>query len=370
MEKVWLPMRKPRGCVIDMSRFWSDVVHGLTPYVPGEQVEGPDVVKLNTNENPYGPSPRVLEVLRSQINDSLRLYPDPVSAELRAAIARRNGVSPDNVFVGNGSDEVLAHTFRALLTHRDPVLFPDITYSFYPVYCRLFGTPYEEISLNAQFEISVDDYVRENGGIVFPNPNAPTGLALEVSKLERLLEANSDSVVVIDEAYVHFGCESVVPLVHRYSQLLVTRTLSKSHSLAGLRVGYAIGHPDLIAALDRVKDSFNSYPLDRLAQRAAIAGIEDVDHVARSARKIIDSRRRLVKGLHDLGFEVLPSAANFVLTRHGGRESSELSASLRERGVIVRHFRNPPRVAAYLRITVGTDAQCDILLSALRALLN
>jgi histidinol-phosphate aminotransferase len=353
-----------------MSRFWSDVVHGLTPYVPGEQAEGADVVKLNTNENPYGPSPRVLEVLRSHIDDSLRLYPDPVSAELRAAIARHNGVKLANVFVGNGSDEVLAHTFRALLTHRAPVLFPDITYSFYPVYCRLFGTSYEQIALDAQFQIDIDDYMRENGGIIFPNPNAPTGLALEASNIKRLLEANKDSVVVIDEAYVDFGCESVVPLVHHYPQLLVTRTLSKSHSLAGLRVGYAIGHPDLIAGLDRVKDSFNSYPLDRLAQKAAIAGIEDVDHVANSCRKIIDSRGRLVAGLRELGFEVLPSAANFVLTRHGDRDASDIAPSLRERGVIVRHFRNPPRVAAYLRITVGTDAQCEALLTALRAVVN
>ncbi len=353
-----------------MSRFWSDVVHGLTPYVPGEQTEGSDVVKLNTNENPYGPSPRVLEALRSNINDSLRLYPDPVSAELRAAIARRHGVAPSNVFVGNGSDEVLAHTFRALLTHRAPVLFPDVTYSFYPVYCRLFSTPFQEIALNARLEIDVDDYLRENGGIIFPNPNAPTGLALEVSEIERLLGANKDSVVVIDEAYVDFGCESVVPLVHRHPQLLVTHTLSKSHSLAGLRVGYAIGHADLIAALDRVKDSFNSYPLDRLAQRAAIAGIEDAEYVSTTSSSIIASRGRLVAGLRELGFEVVPSAANFVFARHERREAADLSAGLRKRGIFVRHFSKPPRVASYLRITVGTDAQCDALLAALRELVE
>lgn len=353
-----------------MSRYWSDVVHELTPYVPGEQAEGADVVKLNTNENPYGPSSRVLEVLRSHIDDALRLYPDPVSAELRAAIARRNGVAPANVFVGNGSDEVLAHTFQALLTHNEPVLFPDITYSFYPVYCRLFGTPYEQIALNAKFEIDIDDYMRENGGIIFPNPNAPTGLALSVSDIKRLLEANTESVVVIDEAYVDFGCESVALLVHQYPQLLVTRTLSKSHSLAGLRVGYAIGDADLIAALVRVKDSFNSYPLDRLAQKAAIAAIEDDDHVIKVCRMIVDSRARLVTGLRDLGFEVLPSAANFVLARHRNRSAAEIAAALREQGVLVRHFRNPPRVEAFLRITVGTDAQCDALLAALHALLN
>ncbi len=353
-----------------MSRFWSDVVHDLTPYVPGEQTERADVVKLNTNENPYGPSPRVLEALRDNINDSLRLYPDPVSAELRAVIATRFGVNPDHVFVGNGSDEVLAHTFRALLTHRAPVLFPDVTYSFYPVYCRLFGTPFQEIPLNSRFEIEVDDYMRENGGIIFPNPNAPTGLALGVSEIQRLLVANTNSVVVNDEAYVDFGCESVVPLVHRYPHLLVTHTLSKSHALAGVRIGYAIGHPELIAGLVRVKDSFNSYPLDRLAQKAAIAGIEDTAHVEASCRKIIESRGRLIAGMRKLGFDVLPSAANFVLARHADRDASELSASLRERGVLVRHFRNPPRIASYLRITVGTEAQCNALLTAAREVLN
>ncbi|MGD2138766.1 MAG: histidinol-phosphate transaminase [Burkholderiales bacterium] len=353
-----------------MSRFWSDVVHGLTPYVPGEQTERADVVKLNTNENPYGPSPRALEVLRSNINDSLRLYPDPVSAGLRAAIAKQSGVSQANVFVGNGSDEVLAHTFRALLTHQAPVLFPDVTYSFYPVYCHLFSAPYREIPLKSRFEIDIDDYLQENGGIIFPNPNAPTGLALDVSNIRRLLEANTDSVVVVDEAYVAFGCESAVPLVHDYPNLLVTRTLSKSHALAGLRIGYAIGHEELIAGLDRVKDSFNSYPLDRLAQKAAIAAIEDVAYTESRCRMIVESRSRLISELGNLGFEVLPSAANFVLARHPAREASELSASLREKGVLVRHFRKPPRIAPWLRISVGTEPQCDALLAAARQALE
>ena len=353
-----------------MSRFWSDIVNGLTPYVPGEQTEQANVVKLNTNENPYGPSPKVLEVLRNSIDDSLRLYPDPVSAGLREAIAGRSGVTPANVFVGNGSDEVLAHTFRALLTHEAPVLFPDLTYSFYPVYCRLFGTSYEQISLNAKFEIDVDDYMRGNGGIIFPNPNAPTGLALDPQQIRRLLDANPDSVVVVDEAYVDFGCESVVPLVRDYPQLLVTHTLSKSHALAGLRVGYAIGDADLIAGLERVKDSFNLYPLDRLAQKAAIAAIEDVEYAEASSRMIIESRSRLTTGLRELGFEVLPSAANFVLARHEAQDAAGLSASLRRRGVIVRHFRNPSRVVPFMRITVGTDAQCGALLAALHELLD
>lgn len=353
-----------------MSRFWSDVVSRLTPYVPGEQTERQDVVKLNTNENPYGPSPRVLEALRENIGDGLRLYPDPVSAKLREVISRRFGVTPEHVFVGNGSDEVLAHTFRALLTHPAPVLFPDVTYSFYPVYCQLFGASYEQIPLNARFEIDVGDYMRENGGIVFPNPNAPTGLALGVSQIERLLEANTDSVVVVDEAYVDFGCESVVPLVRRYPHLLVTHTLSKSYALAGLRVGFAIGHPDLIDGLDRVKDSFNSYPVDRLAQAAAVAAIEDVEYLAASCRKIVESREKMAVDMRALGFEVLPSKANFLLARHQSQDAEILSAKLRDRGVIVRHFRNPPRVAPYLRISVGTDAQCTALLAALRKILG
>ena len=349
-----------------MSRYWSDIVHRLTPYVPGEQTESPDVVKLNTNENPYGPSPRVLDALRAGINDSLRLYPDPDSSRLREVIAERHGVTRTQVFVGNGSDEVLAHTFRALLMQDAPVLFPDVTYSFYPVYCKLFGASYKEISLGEAFQIDIDAYLQDNGGIIFPNPNAPTGRALAVAEIERLLESNTDSVVVIDEAYVDFGCESIVPLVHRYPQLLVTHTLSKSYGLAGLRVGYAIGHPDLIAALDRVKNSFNSYPLDRLAQVAAVAAIEDREHLAVVCRKVIDSRTALVAALEDLGLETLPSAANFVLVRHPARDGAELSTSLRERGVIVRHFRNPARVAPFVRITVGTDEQCASLLAALR----
>ncbi len=353
-----------------MSRFWSDVVSQLTPYVPGEQTERQDVVKLNTNENPYGPSPRVLEALRENIGDGLRLYPDPVSARLREAISRRFGVTPAQVFVGNGSDEVLAHTFRALLTHTAPVLFPDVTYSFYPVYCRLFGASYKQIPLNARFEIDVGDYMQENGGIVFPNPNAPTGLALGVQQIERLLEANTDSVVVVDEAYVDFGCESVVPLVRRFPHLLVTHTLSKAYALAGLRVGFAIGHPDLIAGLERVKDSFNSYPVDRLAQAAAIAAIEDVEYLAASCRKIVESREQMADDMRALGFEVLPSKANFVLARHPSHDAETLSATLRERGVIVRHFRNPKRVAPYLRISVGTGAQCAALLAALRETLG
>ena len=353
-----------------MSDFWSAVVHGLTPYTPGEQPKLPNLVKLNTNENPYGPSPRVLEALRAEVGDSLRLYPDPVSEQLRQAIAMRHEVTAANVFVGNGSDEVLAHTFQALLKHDAPVLFPDITYSFYPVYCRLYGIEYRQIPLTGSFEIDVDDYLKPNGGIIFPNPNAPTARLLAQSEIERLLQRSGGSVVVIDEAYVNFGGVSAVPLVSRYPNLLVTHTLSKSRSLAGLRVGYAIGHPDLIEALNRVKDSFNSYPLDRFAQAGAVAAMEDQAYFEDTWRKVIESRRRLVDGLLNLNFEITPSTANFVFVRHPRRAGAELAAQLRARGIVVRNFQNPARIAPYLRISIGTDAQCDALIASLREILS
>ncbi len=349
-----------------MSRYWSKVVHGLTPYVPGEQPKLPNLVKLNTNESPYGPSRNVLAALRAEVGDSLRLYPDPASNKLRAAIARRHGLKPEQVFVGNGSDEVLAHVFNGLLKHAAPVLFPDITYSFYPVYCRLYDIAYLQVPLNAAFEIDVGDYARPNGGIIFPNPNAPTGQFVPVPEIERLLKANPSSVVVIDEAYVDFGGASCVPLIARYPQLLVTHTLSKSHALAGLRVGYATGHPELIEALNRVKDSFNSYPLDRFAQAGAAAAMEDEAYFTAMCQRVIASKNTLVADLRQLGFEVLPSAANFVFARFPGRDGAAVAARLRERSIIVRHFQTPPRISQFLRITVGTDEQCAGLVDALR----
>lgn len=353
-----------------MSKFWSDTAKRLTPYVPGEQPKLANLVKLNTNENPYGPSPKVLAALQGEVGESLRLYPDPNSDRLRAAIAAAHGLPPENVFVGNGSDEVLAHAFQALLKHEAPILFPDITYSFYPVYATLYGIAYETIPLTESFEIDVDDYRRPNGGIIFPNPNAPTGCPLALGEVERLLQANSDSVVVVDEAYIDFGGESAAGLVKTYPQLLVVHTLSKSRSLAGLRVGYALGHPDLIEALTRVKDSFNSYPLDRFAQAGAVAAMEDREYFDETRRKVITSREKLTAELEALGFGVLPSAANFIFARHHTREGAELTAALRERSVIVRHFRNPARIAPFMRITVGTEEQCAALVSALREILG
>ena len=349
-----------------MSRFWSNIVHDLTPYVPGEQPKIANLVKLNTNENPYGPSPKALAAMQAEVGDSLRLYPDPGSDRLRETIARYHGLQPAQVFVGNGSDEVLAHVFHALLKHDLPVLFPDITYSFYPVYCGLYGIKHETIPLDEAFQINLEDYKKPNGSIIFPNPNAPTGSPVALADIERLLQVNTESVVVIDEAYVDFGCESAAGLVNRYPNLLVVHTLSKSRSLAGLRVGYALGHPDLIEGLVRVKDSFNSYPLGRIAQAGAQAAMEDRDWFEATCAKVVASRQKLVSGLEQLGFDVLPSAANFIFARHPGHEGAMLTAALRERGIIVRHFKNPSRIAPFLRITIGTDEQCAVLLSAMK----
>jgi len=350
-----------------MTRFWSPVVHALSPYVPGEQPKQDGIVKLNTNENPYPPSPRVEEAIAAA-TDRLRLYPDPRASKLREAIAPRYGVAADEVFVGNGSDEVLAHTFQALLKHEAPLLFPDVTYSFYPVYSGLYGIRYEEVPLDAAMRVAIADYRRKCSSILLPNPNAPTGIALSRAEIETLLTEHPDQLVVIDEAYIDFGGESAVPLVARHDNLLVVQTLSKSRALAGLRVGFAIGQRPLIEALERVKDSFNSYPLGGLAQAGAIAAIEDEAWFTEARRRIIASREKLVRDLSGLGFDVLPSAANFVFARHPGRSGGELFARLRENGVLVRHFRKS-RIEDFLRITVGTDAQCDRLIAVLRELI-
>ncbi len=351
-----------------MSRLWSAVVHGLSPYVPGEQPKGGDVVKLNTNENPYGPSPRALAAIAAEASDRLRLYPDPQATRLREAIAARYGVKAEEVFVGNGSDEVLAHAFPALLKQDAPLLFPDITYSFYPVYCRLFGIAYQEIPLDEAMGVRPADYRRACGGIILPNPNAPTGIGLPGPSIARLVADHPDRVVVIDEAYVDFGADSAVPLVARHDNLLVVQTLSKSRSLAGLRVGFAIGQRLLIEALERIKDSFNSYPLDRLAIAGAVEAIADEAWFQETRGRIIASRQRLSAALRGLGFQVLPSLANFVFARHPGHPGAELAAGLRQRGVLVRHFARP-RIGDFLRITVGTDAECDRLIAELQGLI-
>lgn len=350
-----------------MNKYWSTIVQGLTPYVPGEQPKLDKLVKLNTNENPFGPSPKVLKAIKAATTDKLRLYPDPNSDCLKQAVAEYYGLTAEQVFVGNGSDEVLAIAFQALLKHDDPerpLLFPDITYSFYPVYCNLYGIEYVTVELDELFRIRLQDYLRPNSGIIFPNPNAPTGGLLTLEQIAGLLEENTESVVVIDEAYIDFGGESAVGLINQYPNLLITQTLSKSRSLAGLRVGLALGNPELIEALERIKNSFNSYPLDRLAQAGAVAAFEDVEYFSDTCQAIIENRESLVSALEQLQFRVLPSAANFVFVRHPRLDADELATKLRERGIIVRHF-NKARISQFLRITVGTLEECQQLIDGI-----
>lgn len=347
-----------------MSRYWSELARGLSPYVPGEQPQIPGLVKLNTNESPFGPSPKAIEAVRAAAADTLRLYPDPQSTRLREALAEHHKVAPEQVFVGNGSDEVLAHAFAGLLKQPRPVLFPDVTYSFYPVYCRLFGIEHETVPLDAEMRIRVADYMGRGGSIIIANPNAPTGIALSRAEIEQLAGARADAPLVIDEAYVDFGAETAVPLIRDHPNLLVVQTLSKSRALAGLRVGYAIGDSALIEALTRVKDSFNSYPLGRPAQAGAIAAVQDEAYFQQTRSAIIENRERLSATLLRLGFDVLPSRANFVFARHPGHSGQAVWAALRARAVLVRHFPDP-RISDFVRITIGSDADLERLMNAL-----
>ncbi|VTY38697.1 Histidinol-phosphate aminotransferase [Xylophilus ampelinus] len=353
--------------------FWSPRIAALEPYVPGEQPRIPGVVKLNTNENPYPPSPRALQAIARAAQEGLERYPDPASTALREAITRRHGLRPGEVFVGNGSDEVLAHAFFAFFQQPgQALLFPDVTYSFYKVYAQLYGIEPALMPVDAGLGIDVDALAARAAqgcaGIVIANPNAPTGIGLPLAAIERLLAAAPQRVVLVDEAYVDFGGESAVPLIARHPNLLVVHTLSKSRSLAGLRVGHAMGQAPLVEALDRVKNSFNSYPLDRLAEAGAIGALEDEAYFERTRRDVMDTREGLVLQLEDLGFEVLPSQANFVFARHPQRDAGELAAALRARAVLVRHFRQP-RIDAWLRISIGTRDQCGLLVQRLQEIL-
>ena len=352
-----------------MSRYWSSIVSKLEPYVPGEQPKVSNLIKLNTKENPYGPAPSVLAALLGETTDALRLYPDPNSDALKCAIADNFNIQTEQVFVGNGSDEVLAHVFQALLKHELPILFPDITYSFYPVYCGLYQVEYATVPLTDSYMINLQDYVQANGGIIFPNPNAPTGCGLPLTAITALLENNTESVVVVDEAYIDFGGESAVSLINQFPNLLVIQTLSKSRSLAGLRVGFAMGDTMLIEALERVKNSFNSYPLDRLAIAGSVAAIQDKAYFDATRNKIIATRDKLAKNLTGLGFEVLPSQANFLFVRHADRDAARLSQALRQESIIVRHFSHQ-RINQFLRITIGTENECERLVEVLEQVLG
>ena len=354
-----------------MSKYWSDFVGTLDPYTPGEQPANTNLTKLNTNENPYPPSPAVMEAMRCAVNDDLRLYPPPNADLLKQTIADYFQLTPAQVFVGNGSDEVLAHVFNGLFRQAQPILFPDISYSFYPVYCGLYAIEFNKIPLAEDFTLNLDDYRRANGGIIFPNPNAPTGRLLALDAIELLLQENSDSVVVVDEAYIDFADAnaSAVSLIDQYDNLLVVQTMSKSRALAGLRIGYALGSAHLVEGLERIKNSFNSYPLGHVQLAAAVASFNDRDYFEATRKQVISSRELLVDQLETLGFEVLPSAANFVFARHGAYLGADLTRSLREQNVIIRHF-NKPRIDEFLRITVGTPEQNQQLIAALTELVG
>ena len=348
---------------------WSPVVRDLVPYVPGEQPHMANLVKLNTNENPYPASPRVVQAIAAAAQNGLQLYPDPESTALRRSIASHHGIAVSQVFVGNGSDEVLAHAFFAFFQQAKPILMPDVSYSFYQVYCRLYGIATQVIPLDQTMQICIRDYLDlpEVGGVVIANPNAPTGSALPLAAVELLLQSRLQQVVLVDEAYVDFGGESAIPLIDRYPHLLVVQSLSKSRSLAGLRVGFAAGSRHLIEALERVKNSFNSYPLDRLAQVGAVAAYEDSDYFERTRQAVMQSRAMLTLELEQMGFEVLPSAANFVFARHAQHDAAMLADDLRKNGILVRHFRLP-RIEQYLRISIGTPTQCKVVVDILRHL--
>jgi histidinol-phosphate aminotransferase len=366
-----------------MSGYWSERARALSPYIPGEQPGDRAFIKLNTNENPYPPSPLVIEAIQKAAGDKLRLYPDPESRELREAIAAAYQVAPEQVFAGNGSDEVLAFAFAAFFEggapSASPVLFPDVTYSFYPVYAGLWHIPFRAIPVGDDFAVNPADYRVPSGGVVLANPNAPTGMALETACLLEIAkyQAKMSRVVVVDEAYgaftggpasAFYGAASLVPFIKEEPNLLTVHTLSKMGALAGLRVGFAIGQADLIAGLCRVRDSFNSYPVDRLAQAGAAAAVSDAAYYRRITRRLAASRERVSAALSALGFQVLPSRANFVFARHPARTGAGLFAGLREKGILVRHF-NKPRIGDFLRITIGTDDEMDCLLNACEELL-
>lgn len=352
-----------------MQSFWSPIVKTLTPYTAGEQSEQANLVKLNTNENPYPPSPKVSECLRNFQTDTLRLYPDPEATRLKHAIAKVHGIDSRYVFVGNGSDEVLAHTFCALLKHDKPLLMPDITYSFYPVYCQLFNINFDTVALNAHFEIDIADYRRPSAAVILANPNAPTGRLLSLTQIEQLLCQNRQRLVVVDEAYIDFGGQTAAALCQHYANLLVIQTFSKSRSLAALRIGYAIGQPHLIEALNRVKNSFNSYPLSRIAIDCAIAALQDSSYFSQCITTIIQQRQWLSQELVSRGFTCLESSANFIFCHHAKAQANDLYLALKQENILVRHF-NKPRIDNFLRISIGSEPQNQALLAALDKILG
>jgi histidinol-phosphate aminotransferase len=365
-----------------MSVYWNERTRRILPYVPGEQPRDRKFIKLNTNENRYPPSPGAIKAIHEASNERLRLYPDPQCADLREAVARRYGVKSEQVFAGNGSDEILAFAFAAFFESKngdeaDSILFPDITYSFYPVYADLWDIPYRAIPVSESFSINTSDYEIPSGGVVFPNPNAPTGIPLLLSDVLPLAEylEKRGKVLILDEAYAAYGAESAVPHINKHGNILTVHTLSKSASIAGLRAGFAIGDSALIEGLCRIRDSFNSYTLDRLALAGAAAAVSDAAYYDEINRRVIATRERVSKELKRYGFTVLPSAANFVFIKAPVKNGetcvggADFMAALRERGILVRHF-NKNRIADFLRVSVGTDDEMDAFLEACLAIIG
>ena len=348
---------------------WEKNVRKVVPYVPGEQPKLLDVIKLNTNENPYPPAPGVEKVLREFDVDTLRLYPDPLVSDLVKAIADFYGLNENQVFTGVGSDDVLAMIFMTFFNSEKPLIFPDITYSFYDVWADMLRIPYETIALDDNFRIKPKDYYRENGGVIFPNPNAPTGELLSLGMVEDIIKQNSDVIVVVDEAYIDFGGVSALPLIEKYDNLIVVQTFSKSRSLAGSRVGYAMANPVLIRYLNDVKYSFNSYTMDRITIAAATEAVKDRDYFAETTAKVIKTREWTKNELAGLGFEFGDSKSNFIFARHPKMSGQALFEKLKAEQVFVRHFSKPERIADYLRISIGTDQQMQKLISILERIL-
>lgn len=348
---------------------WQDKLRKVEPYVAGEQPKIVNMIKLNTNENPYGPTPKIKEVLNNIDEDMIKLYPNSDGEDLRHALAMYHGLEDEQVFLGNGSDEVLALSFLTYFNGKDPVLFPNISYSFYPVYCDLYQMAYKEILLNDDFTININDFQQPNSGIIFPNPNAPTGLLLGLDEIEDIVKNNLDSIVIVDEAYIDFGGQTCVPLIDKYENLVVIQTFSKSRSFAGARLGVALGNKNVISHLYDVKNSFNSYPIDYITQQIALASVLDSQDMKEKCKKIIQTRERTKKELKHLGFVVPDSYANFVFVKHPQIDGEQLFMALRKEGIIVRHW-NKPLIDQYLRITIGTDQQMDRLFEFLKGYIN
>lgn len=340
---------------------WKENLRKIEPYVPGEQSKDKDIVKINANENPYPPSPKAVEVLKNFDTNNLRFYPNANSTKLKEALAKYYGVGVENVFVGNGSDDVLAVAFQSFFNSDKPIAYPDLTYSFYPVWCSLFGIEYKTYAVGDDFRINAEDYKEKNGGVIIPNPNAPTSLGEGTDFVKKILDYNQDSVVIIDEAYVDFGGVSSVPLVKKYENLLVTGTFSKSRSLAGLRIGFAIGSKTLIDVMEAVKNSYNSYTVDSISIEVGSASIEDDEYFKSTCQKVIKTRQRVTDELRKLGFDVLDSQTNFIFATHDKYSMKEMFEYLKTQKVFIRYF-SLPRIENYVRITIGTDDEMDIFI--------